>query len=163
MTIFLWVGEVMKPSINNIKLLITSSILFLVLYIATFVIKWKTDISIETFSPLGFSHTVNVNSLWQIFAYLFYSITGSLFVILLSKYINKSVVLEYFGKNSIIIYCTHFVFINMYARTFDKLYGDIMILNVLYFVLIIVFTILSTVLMVKLFNYKPFSYLIGKC
>lgn len=162
MTFFLWVGEVMKSSINNIKLLITSSILFLVLYIATFAIRWKTNIPIELFSPLGFSHTVNIDSLWQIFAYLFYSVTGSLFVILISKYIYKSVVLEYFGKNSIIIYCTHFIFINMWARVFDKLYGDIMILNVVYFVLIIVFTILSTMLMIKLFKYKPFSYLIGK-
>ena len=138
------------------KVLSISSIMFIIMYIVT----KKCDLKI--LEPIGYSHTVTIYSIWQVFSYIFYCIAGSFFVIRVSKCIGKNPLLEFFGKNSIVIYCSHFTFIYIYAKLFHNLYGISLIFDSLYFLLVVISTIISVVLVSLLFKYKPFTYIIGK-
>lgn len=103
---FVWMGQKIKQvGFNNHKrkfCLLCFSCLFLSILLLN-VLDWNVpratftiDISLLTF-PL----------------FIWLSSIGSLFVLYLSMLINRNIILEYIGRNTIVIYCMHIVFLQI--------------------------------------------------
>lgn len=167
MTIFLWVGDYLKRKELFQKLLkgrYYAVILFLFLLGNAFKMFSKIKgIEVPALSSVILSHGGNITSIIQVPAFLFYTITGSLSCFGLARLINKSLILEYFGKNSLVVYCIHFIFLDIYLTLISKFLLPFGVVNALLFtLLVLILTLISCIPIVKLLQYKPFSFMIGK-
>lgn len=105
----------------------------------------------------------NAVSSLQIPAYLYYVILGSFACFGLMQYLKKSSVMEYFGKNSLVVYCSHFIFLNIFVELVNKYIPPVNIIGaIIYTVLALIFCLLSCFALVYFTRFKPFNYLIGK-
>ncbi len=114
-------------------------------------------------APVIISHGGNATTPLQISAYLFYTILGSLSCFGIMKSIQKCSLLEFFGRNSLIIYCTHFVFMDITLPILNSIIQPTSIINALLFIITAIITVIVLCSgFVFLTRYKPFNYLIGK-
>lgn len=92
-----------------------------------------------------------------------YSITGTLFLLYVSKKINRNSLLEFWGKNSLVVYALHFLPLYL---SFKYLYLMLQPTSISRFVIFIILLFLSTYticyLFILVFRYKPFKFLLGK-
>lgn len=161
MMIFLWIGTFFRK-LRNQHLLI-AGIVFLICYITTFLINWLTDFPIQYLLPTGFSHGVDFHSYWQIPSYMFYAFTGSAMVILAARWINENRVLEYIGKNSIVFYCIHFSFLQLFIPIFEKYVGFSSLLScIIFMILVTLSSLLASAGVTEVLRIKPFKYLLGR-
>ncbi len=102
-------------------------------------------------------------SLPSIPLHLVYAFFGTMFLLAVCRKIEKCDWLEFWGKNSIVVYGLHFVpllyFVNILWVSINP---ETPIAFLGYFIAL--YTIEYTIcwLMMKLFQYKPFTWLIGK-
>ena len=167
MTIFLWVGDYLKRKNLLEKLLkgkYYASILSLFLLGNAFKMFSKIyGFELPALTPVILSHGGNITSIIQIPAFLFYTITGSLSCFGIARLINNSIILEYFGKNSLVVYCIHFLFLDIYIKLISVFLLPSGFFNALIFTLIVLLmTLISCIPVIKLLQYKPFSFIIGK-
>ena len=124
-------------------------------------------ISIILYKELGFTMPIldaNVSNVGWVYIpiILIYTISGSCACLYLSKYI-KLYWLEYFGKNSIIIYGLHFIPLMCLIKIYYNILTPYNYLTMLLLTIIIyssLFVVL--VLLIKLFNSKYFKWIIGR-
>lgn len=97
------------------------------------------------------------------FPLILLSISGSLMLLYISKKINKNIFLEYVGRNSLIYYCLQGA---VMAELFSYFKDALLINNVFYSTLIIIFVLFTTILFVSIvayiLNLKYIKVLIGK-
>lgn len=167
MTIFLWVGDYLKRK-NLLEKLLKGKyyafILFLFLLGNAFKFFSKTKgFEVPALTPVILSHGGNITSIIQVPAFLLYAITGSLSCFGIARLINKSSILEYFGKNSLVVYCIHFLFLDIYITLISSFLLPLGIINAILFTFIaLIMTLISCIPFIKLLQYKPFSFIIGK-
>lgn len=92
--------------------------------------------------------------------FILLSISGSLFLINISKKIDKNAILEYFGKNSLIIYALHFITLKLLAKSL--LCSDSLALFIGSLIIIYIIEIVICVLLIEIFNKTALKCLIGK-
>lgn len=119
MLIFLWFGTIIPKIKDRVAYLLT--IAFVLLYAITFLVNWKTGMPLLGFMPMEYTHICKFVSFIQIIPYLFYALAGSIMIIWLAKLINKHLVLEYIGKNSLVFYCMHFTIIQSIIPIFFRI------------------------------------------
>lgn len=141
--LYIYIGAYMHKKLkqkNNIWILI---IVLLILNIILGLLNGKVDL-----------YSLKVNNL---LLYYLSATFGSLSIILFFKKIKDTKILEFFGKNSLIVMATHqkFPFIGACKKILEKIKLDINVSIVVTFL----FLILVEVLLVKIIN-KHFSFLI---
>lgn len=166
MTFFLWVGNFCRR--KNVFDLFKGKYLLIIiaLYLfghalrVLFKMKGFDELMIE---PVIISHGGNAVSPLQIPAYLYYVILGSFVCFGLMQYLKKCSVMEYLGKNSLVVYCAHFVFLNLFVELVNEIISpDNIFSAVLYTVLVLILCLLSCFAVIYLTRFKPFRCLIGK-
>lgn len=92
-----------------------------------------------------------------------YSLIGTLFLLKMCSFIKENKLLEYWGKNSLVVYAQHFTPLLLLVK---YLWGWLQPAN--WWMFLVFFFVLYTLeygvcwLLMKLFNFRPFSYLVGK-
>ena len=158
MAFFLWIRQMYKQYESRIKLYylmwagmicVVISICFRVLSIP--IPRANYDISFD-FGAI------------EIIEYIFFTLTGSGLIIYVSRKIGNNNLLEFFGRNSLIVYVTHFCIIR-YIYYFTKpilSISDSHIPGDAYSLLVAGLTYLTCFYTIKLFSERPFNYLLGK-
>lgn len=100
---------------------------------------------------------------WQIPQYIIFSITGTFLLIGISKKIAYCDFLEYFGRNTLVIYATNITVMAMVEPIAELVLIPSKIIDSLIFIIIflVLYFVVQT-LMVFLFNKKPLTYVSGK-
>ena len=166
MTFFLWFGNFCRR--KNIfeyvrgKHLIVIISLYTLGHLVRFFFRTK-GLDELLIAPVVISHGGNAVSPLQIPAYLYFVILGSLSCFGIMKLINRCRPLEYFGRNSLVIYCMHFIFLGFAVNTINLILLPVSIASAILFILCsLVIVLLSCMAIIVLTKYKPFNYLIGK-
>lgn len=166
MTFFLWVGNYCRRK-NVFDLLKGKYLLIIItLYLLghalrmLFRVKGLDELMI---APVIISHGGNAVSPLQIPAYLYYVILGSFACFGLMQYLRKCSLMEYLGKNSLVVYCSHFIFLNIFVVLVNEFIPPVNIFSaIMYTVLVLTFCLLSCFALIYFTRFKPFNYLIGK-
>lgn len=163
MVLFLWVGVLLKRYYVYHDIFFKVSV---VLFGGMYVFRYLfTLFGVNNFipTPVVISHYANIHSILQLPVYIFYVITGSFTMFYLVQKIKSLFILAYIGRNSLVIYCAHFVLLCVFI---DLMYlmitPDGLFTSFLFLFSVLFFTLLSLVLIIKLLNYRPFSFLLGK-
>lgn len=166
MAFFLWFGNYCRR--NNLmeyirgKYLIAIVSLYALGHLVRLFFRMK-GLDELLIAPVVISHGGNAISPLQIPAYLFFVILGSLSCFGIMILINRCRPLEYFGRNSLVIYCMHFIFLGIAVKIVNQIIPPVSILSaVLFIVCSLVFVLMCCSAVILLTKYKPFNYLIGK-
>lgn len=165
MTFFLWLGDIGrrkhlfniqgKPFLVVISLYMLGHLLRLFLRIKGIDELW--------IAPVVISHGGNAINPVQIFAYLYYVVFGSLSCFGIMQYLDKCCILEYFGRNSLVVYCVHFIFLDISAGLISTCLPLTSVVSILlYIICTLALTLLGCSVFIYLTGFKPFRYLIGK-
>lgn len=166
MCFFLWFGNYCRRKnvlrFTQGKYLIIILSLYLIGHIIRFVFRYN-GIDEQTIAPVIISHGGNAISPLQIPAYIYYVVLGSLSCFGIMQYINNNKMLEYFGRNSLVVYCIHFIFLHIFISivcTFIQPLDTIR--SVLFILTTMLLCLLACMGATYLTRFKPFNYIVGK-
>lgn len=166
MTFFIWFGnycrrkELLRFTKGKTLMIILS--LFLLGHLVRFVFR-QNGIDELLIAPVTISHGGNAISPLQIPAFIYYVVLGSLSCFGIMQYIEKSRLLEFFGRNSLVVYCVHFVFLNIIIEIVGNIVQPSGMVNALMFIIITMGPcLLSCVAAIYLTRYRPFNFVVGK-
>lgn len=176
MVFFLWVGAMFKGKDISNKLLVVCSAVFCVMSVISFTNKYIFRFLgyFETLSflsifphPVHYTHDPDFFNVVQVPVYIIYALTGTCLIVLCSKFFlehrTKFKVFDYLGNNSLVIYCTHFVFMGIFIDLFyPMITPNGYCSSALYFLLVLCTTLICSVASIELFKLKPFNFLVGK-
>lgn len=110
----------------------------------------------------SFTATIGI-PLLAIPVFLVLSVSGTLWLLAICKRIEKNSVLEYWGKNSLIVYALHFTPLFLLFKWYYLLLNPENLTSFLIFVILLFGTeYLICYLLIKLFNKAPFTWALGK-
>lgn len=162
MALFIGVGAYIKTHPIDMK---TYRLAFISYAIISFALFALTHLTHRNFSSLMvcISHGTNLQHYYQIPFYVLFVILGTFSCFYLAKRIKECRFIEYVGRNSIIIYCTHFIVLDVWLRLLTSfILPNTLIKAILFFVSVFGLTLLSCIVLIEVFNKKPFSYMLGK-
>lgn len=146
---FLVLGDICKGMNIDSK----NGIACIILYFLLLVLNWWC----------GFENTVvasdihlNWNNLLQGLAIPFF---GSIAIIYLCKLMKRCIFLEYLGKNSLILFMVHILFLNVSVRIFNRFVPTHEVLAAL---AMFAFTVLFSTILIYIVNLKYFKWMTGK-
>lgn len=90
------------------------------------------------------------------------SVAGSILIINLGKLIDKSQILEYVGRNSIVFYLLNYPLLKFYFDVCRTMFSPNAILSTLGFLTVFLVTNITIAIVSKILNTKYISYLLGK-
>lgn len=98
-----------------------------------------------------------------LFFFIVYSYLGTMFLFFLCKRIKNNRILEYWGKNTLVVYGLHFPpYLYVANCLYDILIPVTFSTFILYITILFVVEYMICGIIMKLFEMRPFSYLIGK-
>lgn len=168
MCIFLWIGDYLRRSQKMDMLLDRRINIYIIisLYMLGHVIRIYTHFNggeIPVLSPVVLSHGTNIISVYQIPAFLYFTIFGSLSCFSLCKILKNSNFFEYFGKHSMVVYCVHFLFLELFVDIISiVVYPSGLIHAAIFTFLVLMLTIGACACVNKILEHKPFCYIIGR-
>ena len=154
---FLWIGYTLKHTEILKEHLKKYGLIAFLLYI----------IGLIVFNILGksvpyYTHFPHFN-LKQTPFFVYFSITGTFMILYLGEIIQKSRLLLFFGKNSIVVYGIHFSILNIIIFVMYSLYIPVShIQGLVFYCMVGGATLLISYCCCLLFQKKTFAYLIGK-
>lgn len=156
LTPYLCIGMLLKNNQNIINYIKVSCV-FIISLILTIVLSHIDILHIDYFYhvPAISQMFININPSMFI-SLTILSVTGSIFILGISKWISSNRIIEYFGKNSLIFYCIHVFILNILIRHF-AVDGEWFKIVFIYFVTISLCCMVSYVL-----NLKYIRCIIGK-
>lgn len=99
----------------------------------------------------------------QIPVFIILALTGTASLIWLCKLIDKNYFLEFFGRNSLIVYGTHYPYLGVMSYLILSFYYPRNLLEgVLFITVVLILTIFACYLIIKVLNSKYLRYTIGK-
>lgn len=168
MLFFIWFGDFCRRldifNRLNGKILVIIICIYLSGHFIRLIMR-IADVEELFIAPVILSHGSNIKYIFQILPFLFYTLLGSLslFGIMRLKLFEKCRVLEYLGKNSLAIYCIHFIIMTGIILFLKPLFTPNSIANaIVYMVIVFSTTILFSSSFIKLTSKKPFNYFVGK-
>lgn len=155
---FLHIGQLLKK--YELKQIKYAAILFGLALLSTIILSHIGILEIEYFYHVpGISFKLLNMNLTMLIPFVLLSISGCLLCLGISRKINSNRVLEYLGKNSLVIYCTHtFVMGHILSQICEG--GGLPIY--LKLVLAYVLTIIVCCVIAYILNLKYFRVLLGK-
>ena len=114
------------------------------------------------YCPPSFTATIGV-SMMTLIVFLITSTSGIVCFLWLCKHIAKQRFFEYFGRNSLIVYCVHFIPLTITLSSIYKYMEPVSLIQRCLFVLLVFIAevILCSVL-IEVFNKRPFKWIVGK-
>lgn len=112
----------------------------------------------------AFCSTINFG-LYDTPYFFLLTIMGSVVIMSVARFINKQSMLEYFGRNSLVIYLTHFTFFAIaipFFRSFVRNSQDSTVASLCVFVFLFIGSLLWSSAWIKIFDSSYFCWLIGK-
>lgn len=92
-----------------------------------------------------------------------YSTIGTLFLLQVCRKIQSNRILEYWGQNSLVVYGLHFTpLICFFKLYYDLIQPDTTILFMVFITILFISVYAACYAEMKIFEYKPFKWLIGK-
>ncbi|MBQ4484466.1 MAG: acyltransferase family protein [Prevotella sp.] len=165
LTPYLCLGQLLRN--HNMIPFRLAAILFTITLVVTVILSsigfLRVDYADITFVlkvPAIVRSFINMNSS-MIVSLILLSVTGSIMTIGLAKWIGKNALLEYMGKNSIVIYCMH----GFILRNFSLLLEDRVLSAFWYYVVVLMALILSVVVscvIAYVLNRRFLKVLIGR-
>ncbi len=158
LAIYMWLGKMAKQyHVDKKNYFAIMSILFVLLL---FLIKLCGEGIIPTANyKVNFDISI-LNLLLAIFA----PILGTSFLIFISQMLGKNKIFEFFGKNSLVVYVTHFIVIR-YLLYFANPILDLnesRLFGLSYTIFIYVVTCVICAILIQIFNNTKIKFLIGK-
>lgn len=119
---------------------------------------------IVSVAGLGIPYITNRVSveLWQIPVVLVLALSGISFLMYICRIINHSSILEYLGRNSLVIYLAHFIFYKIYLGLVAGWFCESTIISVALFFGVIIVNIVSCCALAMIFNMRYFKWILGK-
>ena len=112
--------------------------------------------------PSVFTAVIGV-SLQTFIVFLLTSISGVLCFLWLCRHIGIYAFIEYFGRNSLIVYCVHFIPLTVILSSMYKYLEQVSLMQRIIFVLLAYFAELSICsVLIEVFNKRPFKWIVGK-
>ena len=99
---------------------------------------------------------------YEIPLFLIGAISGTLIVWYISKMIDRNDILEYLGRNSLEIYLTHWIIIKTLIVLWLVLFPNLEAVPSIMFVSLFVIALLICLGLVRVFQYRIFSWMIGR-
>lgn len=152
MAVFLLIGIMMRNVVIN-RWIFICSLLIYIIYITTLI-----------FYEL---HLPRITSRFSLYPYetpffIIGAVSGTWIIWYICKFINKNIILEYLGKNSLIIYLTHWVIIKSIIIYSQRYCWDVGLSNSTIFGLLFVFTLSICLILVHVFKLKKLRWMLGK-
>ena len=94
--------------------------------------------------------------------FLIGAISGTLIVWYISKIIDRNSILEYLGRNSLVIYLTHWIIIKTLIVLWQLLFPDLKVVPSIMFFSLFVTALLLSIGLVRVFQHRRISWMIGK-
>lgn len=119
---------------------------------------------IVIFSGIGVPYITNrvCVSLYQMPIVLILALTGTLCIIGISKRINTSRILEYLGRNSLVIYLAHFIFYRIYLSIVVDWFNLSWLISLGLFLGVIVANVATCCLLARILNTRYLKWVLGK-
>lgn len=152
--LFIWFGDMLKKHKVQEKWLNISGFLFLILVITFKLLKWNIPSSLYQPSL----------SICDIPLHIVLVVLGSFGIYGFAMKINCNSFLEYLGKNSLIIYTTHFVvvrYVYCFTTNFLQISPSI-ITGLIYDIFVYIFSVFICCAIIKLFSLKYLRVCTGK-
>lgn len=152
LTLFLFLGQQMKRIGITKKIGVISGLIYML------------GILLVLFSSMPVPYvTLKIRLSWiTVIPWLILAYSGSLLVLLVSKYIQGNRLLEFIGKNSLVFYCSHLMVLGFLKSFFIPYFGH-NDLNSLMFYLMFVLVVLGGCSIISLLvNTRYLRFLIGK-
>lgn len=154
---FLHIGQLLKK--YELKQMKYSAFLFGASFLATITLAHLGVLKIEYYYHVpGISFKLLNMNLSMLISFVFLSISGCLLCLGVSKRINSNRVLEYLGKNSLVIYCSHTFIMGRLLPRFCMGEGGILLRIVLSYLL----TIIICCIVAYVLNLKYLRVFLGK-
>lgn len=152
---FVVMGYLLKHNQTAYKLLLRYSV---VAYIVTFVLY------LLLFKKIGIFVNMSIPWIYELPLYFILSVFGTFSLLFVSYKIRKNRILEFFGRNTLLFYCTHIVlFPYIVSVCFKYFYWDRTLMQFLICcILCFVTQLIVWLLCEHVFRYKPFKYLLGQ-
>ena len=167
MAFFIWVGTILKRYYVYHSFIFKISVAFFVMMFVfrSYLNSLLCFIGIEysVLNPVVISHYANIHSIYQLPIYVFYVLTGSFSMFYFVQKIKPLFIFSYFGRNSLVIYCAHFVFLCVYIDlVYVMITPDNLLSSLLFLLSVMTLSLLSLFIIIRLLEYRPFKYLLGK-
>ena len=95
--------------------------------------------------------------------FVFVSLCGTCACIEACKIIGKCKPIEYLGRNTLVVYCLHFLVLVPFAGVLYKVLAPSgLLMSIIYVVVLYVSVLLVCVFLIEIFNLKPFRWMIGR-
>lgn len=152
--IFLSIGFKFKTALHKKNLLKMSSITFLLLIYFNIVDGGK--ITVYTMSSNIFLKDIPM--------FLALAFLGTMFIIYISYSLQENLLLQKFGKQSLLVYLTHGLYLNLCIDFTNRyiLHPNNILTSIIFYILVALTTITSCWLTIKLFEKKQLSWILGK-
>ena len=151
LTIFLYIGQILRQYSLNMKLLYSGF-----LYIAIIVCMQLIGIRRPSITAV-----LNAN-VYDLPILLLLGVTGSMLILYVSKLVNKNAILEYLGRNSLVIYCLHISILGAVHNIGERFVGTEAVSTVWFSVLQLCLTVMLLLLFSWLLNKRYLRVLQGK-
>ena len=112
--------------------------------------------------PPAYTARIGV-TMMTLIAFVFTSTSGILCFLWLCKHIGKQVFFEYFGRNSLIVYCVHFIPLTIILSSMYKyMEPQSIIQRGLFVSLAYIAEVILCSVLIEVFNKRPFKWIVGK-
>ena len=151
LTIFLFVGQLLKRY-NFKKLYLHSGVVYVISIFCFNIFGWKIPYVTARFN-IDIEHIIT---------FMILAVFGTMLVLYIAKRIMANMLIEYFGKNSLIVYTLHISVMYLVLNVGINVLGIAIVGSKYFTLLILCLIILLLKILAWLFNLKYFSFLQGK-
>lgn len=156
MTIFIWIGHLLRKHDDKMTRCYVVATVLYVVGLAIGIVTHHTGIT------MPYTHFSDM-TLATIPFYLFFATTGSMATVWLSRKINHSRLLEYYGRGSIVVYVMHFFYLAVVVRLLSRVLWPTGYLNAaLFFTITFISVSIMCAATIWLFEKPYLRKLIGK-
>lgn len=156
--LFMWIGHVVRKKRKSI--IYKKGWIFMISYLVLFFSSFVLDVNIP-----AIHNKMTVNFLDYPYL-LSLALTGTFGIIFISARIEKwggiGKLFAYMGKNSLILYLSHFLFYRLYIYVFYTMFVKHNVEAIAATYLVFIITVLSCCILAWIMNYKPLKWIIGK-
>ena len=150
--IFIWTGHFFKQHPSSVFTKIYATVLYMMILIGSYLFHYSLP-------SVGHNTTLAYH---QIPFHILIATLGSFFVLYLSKILENNKYLQECGKQSLTIYTTHYLVLEVLAYTFGKIcLPDGKIWGVMLYILFTSIALTCCYGVMKIFQRKPFIWMLG--
>lgn len=118
-------------------------------------------LGVSDFGKVGIFHKITIDWTTLFLCYVC-SVAGSILVFSIANFIRRSFILEYLGKNSLVLYLLNTHFICIFYKLYKPYFDNGSLSSVLYFTAVYISTLIACSIISRLLTTKYTSFILGK-